>query len=50
MITIPVVNIGTEAEPLLAPAQPFPADTIAIGCDGQHYMVYQSGDDVPEQD
>ncbi|WP_156174059.1 hypothetical protein [Cupriavidus basilensis] len=50
MITIPVANIGTEAEPLLSPAQPFPADAIAIVCDGQQYTVYQRGEMAPQSE
>ncbi|WP_420997598.1 hypothetical protein ACKI2N_012355 [Cupriavidus sp. 30B13] len=48
MMTIPVVNIGAKGDDLLlAPAQPFPADAIAIVCDGQQYTVYQRGDEIP---
>jgi len=47
MITIPVENIGTEAQPILAPQEPLPEDAIAIVCDGTNYNVYQPGDAVP---
>ncbi|HDR9052689.1 TPA: hypothetical protein QDB02_000371 [Burkholderia vietnamiensis] len=47
MMTIPAINIGTEAQPILAPQEPFPEDAIAIVCDGTNYTVYQSDDTVP---
>lgn len=51
MMTIPVVNIGAKGDDLLlAPAQPFPADAIAIVCDGQQYTVYQRGEMVPQNE
>ncbi len=50
MTTIPVTTTQTPDGPLLSPARPFPADAIAIRCDGTNYTVYQPGDTVPAQD
>lgn len=47
MMTIPAVNIGTTAIPLLAPATPLPDDRILVVCDGVNYTVYQPGDTLP---
>jgi len=49
MITIPAVRTTTPDGDLLSPAQPFPANAIAIVCDGSRYTVYQPGDAVPTQ-
>jgi hypothetical protein len=49
MITIPVVLTATLDGELLSPAQPIPADVIAIICDGENYNVYEVGDEVPAQ-
>lgn len=45
MMTIPAVLHGES----LTPAEPFPSDAIAIVCDGENYVVYQAGDDIPKQ-
>lgn len=47
MTTIPAVHTTTPDGELLSPAQPFPADAIAIVCDGVNYTVYQVGDALP---
>lgn len=44
MITIPVVRTMTPDGALLSPAHAFPADAIAIMCDGETYTVYQVND------
>ena len=49
MTTIPVVRTTTPDGDLLSPAHPFPADAIAIHCDGTVYTAYQPGDTVPAQ-
>ncbi len=49
MITIPAVQTTTPDGDLLSPAQPFPADAIAIRCDGVNYTIYEPGDTVPAQ-
>lgn len=49
MITIPVVRTTTPDGDLLSPAHAFPADAIAVICDGTNYTVYQPGDTVPAQ-
>lgn len=47
MITIPIINVGTADEPINAPADPLPANAIAVLCDGTNYIIYQPGDTVP---
>jgi len=49
MTTIPVVRTTTPDGDLLSPEHPFPADAIAIRCDGTVYTVYQAGDVLPTQ-
>ena len=49
MITIPVIRTVTADGELLTPAQPIPANAIAVICDGEHYNVYQSGDRIPQE-
>lgn len=48
MITIPVATDPVSGA--LIPSQPFPADMIAVVCDGVNYTVYEPGDTVPSQD
>lgn len=48
MTTIPVVRTTTPDGDLLSPAQPFPADRVAVVCDGQNYIVYEPGDEIPD--
>jgi len=45
---IDLIKGANEAgEPTISPAEPFPADAIAIVCDGKSYIVYQPGDELP---
>jgi hypothetical protein len=47
MITIQAV---TDTNGIQSPAEPIPADAIAVVCDGATYAVYQPGDEVPAID
>lgn len=50
MMTIPILKSkDAQGNESFSPAEPFPADGIAIVCDGQTYTVYQAGDDIPKQ-
>lgn len=44
MITIPAVP---NADGVLHPATPIPADRLATVCDGANYTVYEPGDPLP---
>lgn len=48
MKTIAILK-GRDAEgnETIAPAEPFPANAIAIICDGEKYTVYEPGDELP---
>lgn len=48
MLMIPVMTVTTPDGPCLTPASPFPADAIAIACDGASYTVYEPGDTLPQ--
>lgn len=48
MKTIAIIK-GKDADgnETIAPAEAFPAEAIAIVCDGKQYVVYEDGDEVP---
>lgn len=51
MKTIPIaVTRDDEGNECNAPAEPFPADAIAIVCNGACYTAYQPGDELPTAD
>lgn len=47
MKTIPVNRTAMPDGDLLSPAEPFPANAIAIVCDGSVYTIYEPGDLIP---
>jgi hypothetical protein len=47
MKTIAIVTTADADGEHIAPAAPFPANAIAIQCDGTKYTVYEPGDTVP---
>ncbi|MFM0326069.1 hypothetical protein [Caballeronia glebae] len=48
MITITVIQTtDADGSTVLAPAEKFPRDRIAVVCDGSIYTVYQTGDEMP---
>jgi hypothetical protein len=44
-----VTTTDAQGNELIAPAEAFPANAIAIVCDGKQYTVYEPGDTVPDQ-
>lgn len=48
MMLIPVMTMPTPDGAVNAPSIPFPADAVAIACDGTNYAVYQAGDTQPQ--
>lgn len=50
MKTIPVMmTTNDDGVAVMAPAQPGPDDAIATVCDGENYIFYEPGDEVPHQ-
>jgi hypothetical protein len=42
-----IKTTDTDGIESIGPAEPFPADRIAVICDGEKYIVYQQGDELP---
>lgn len=47
MRTISITVIQSPQGPVLTPAEPLPADALAIVCNGTTYTVYEQGDTPP---
>ena len=45
MILIPASLVGN----VLKPSEPIPANAIRVVCDGQDYIVYEVGDELPPE-
>ena len=50
MIKIPFIKVGVDADgrDILGPKSPLPDDTIRIDADENGWVVWQSGDKIPE--
>lgn len=49
MKTIAILHGQNETGTVNYPAEPFPASALKIVSDGQHYIIYEEGDVLPEQ-
>lgn len=45
MILIPAILVGN----VLKPSEPIPATAIKIVCDGEKYVIYEEGDELPPE-
>lgn len=43
MILIPTILVDS----ILKPSEPIPATAIKIVCDGEKYVIYEEGDELP---